>query len=724
MSKKIQFFASLSLFLFFFIFAGKTFAQNYKLVWSDEFDSTSLDMSKWSFDTGGSGFGNNELEYYTNRSSNLHIENGNLVIQALKENYSGKSYTSARIKTQGKYSVAYGKIEARMKLPYGNGMWPAFWMLGDNINSVSWPACGETDIMEMVGGSGTNGTTNLSDATVYGTVHWSNNGQHAQFGNHYSLSSGKFADSFHTFSIVWTPQQISWYCDDHKYLSISITPSGLSAFHNKFFIILNLAVGGNWPGSPNSSTVFPQTMLVDYVRVYKDVSQLPTVGLTSPQNNSKFDANSNITLSADAGTETGTITNVEFFQGNIPIGQTDVTPFQLNWKNVLPGNYKIKAVATNSGGFSETSNYINLTVGNGAAESPAGGSPIEIPGTIEAENFDIGGQNVSYYDSDNSNNGGEYRPDDYVDIEKCSDTGEGYDVGWTVANEWLKYTVNVQSSGTYQVEARVASANSGGSFKVEVDGNDITGNISVPNSGGWQTWQSVTSKNFQLSAGIHTIRIFIVSGNFNLNKIYILPPNTGTSIKVLSPNGEEMWSPGSIHEITWQSFKSNSVQIGFTSDGGKFWSYISKETPAIFGSVRWKVPAIASSDCKIMVLDTDNKTINDVSDSSFTIVNVDAVNLNTKISGYVLNQNYPNPFNPSTIISYSLPSRKYVTLKVFDQMGNEVATLVNSEQVAGNHSVQFDASNTSENKKLASGIYFYKLKAGNFMQVKKLMLLK
>lgn len=235
---------------------------NQNLVWSDEFDYTGLPNSQyWNMETGGGGWGNNELQYYTNREANAKVANGVLTITALKEDYGGRNYTSARITTQNKFDFKYGKIEAKIKLPYGQGLWPAFWMLGDNINSVSWPACGEIDVMEMVGGTG-------KDNKAHSTLHWDNNG-HQSYGESYTLSSGILADEFHVFSMEWDDQRIVSYIDDIQYFAIDITPSFLSEFHNNFFIIMNVAVGGIWPGSPNATTVFPQTMEVDYVRVYQ-----------------------------------------------------------------------------------------------------------------------------------------------------------------------------------------------------------------------------------------------------------------------------------------------------------------------------------------------------------------------------------------------------------------------------------------------------------------------
>lgn len=234
------------------------------LVWSEEFDYTGLpDASIWNMETGGGGWGNNELQNYTDREDNASVNDGYLTITAKEESYGGRDYTSARITTQNKFDFQYGKIEARIKLPYGQGIWPAFWMLGTNISSVGWPSCGEIDIMELVGGTN-------RDNVSHSTIHWDNAGQHASYGESYTLPNGIFADDFHVFSVEWDAQSIRGFVDGTQYFVADITPSGLSEFHEDYFIILNLAVGGNWPGSPDANTVFPQTMQVDYIRVYKN----------------------------------------------------------------------------------------------------------------------------------------------------------------------------------------------------------------------------------------------------------------------------------------------------------------------------------------------------------------------------------------------------------------------------------------------------------------------
>jgi len=230
------------------------------LVWQDEFSGSSLDTDSWTYEigTGSNGWGNNELQYYT--SQNTTVADGVLTIEAREENLQGRNYTSSRIITQNKETFRYGRIDIRALLPEGQGIWPAVWMLGSNFSTVGWPDCGEIDIMEMIGGS---------ENTVHGTVHWDHNG-YANFGGDYSLSTGIFADEYHVFSIIWDSNEITWYMDDIEYHSIDTTPALLSEFHNEFFFIFNVAVGGNWPGSPDNTTRFPQQMKVDFVRVFQD----------------------------------------------------------------------------------------------------------------------------------------------------------------------------------------------------------------------------------------------------------------------------------------------------------------------------------------------------------------------------------------------------------------------------------------------------------------------
>ena len=247
----------------------------WKLAWSDEFngpDGSSPDSSKWAYDlgVGGKGWGNNELESYSNRQQNAQINGGNLVITVLKEDYADpkdgvlRHYTSARLKTQGLFSQAYGRFEARIKIPAGQGVWPAFWMLGSDISTVGWPKCGEIDIMENIG---------REPGMVHGSLHGpSTTAPTSDLTAIFSLPAGQnFAGDFHLYAVEWEPNTIRFYVDTNLYATFTQAQwpaGGVWVFDHPFFLILNLAVGGDWPGPPDAATVFPQQMVVDYVRVY------------------------------------------------------------------------------------------------------------------------------------------------------------------------------------------------------------------------------------------------------------------------------------------------------------------------------------------------------------------------------------------------------------------------------------------------------------------------
>ena len=244
--------------------------RNYQLVWEDNFTGPagqSPDATKWTYDIGigpgNDGWGNQELQYYTDRPENVALDGaGNLAITARSESYAGRAFTSARINTKGIFSQAYGRFEARIKMPWGPGIWPAFWMLGDNIDEVSWPQCGEIDIMEYLG---------HEPKTTHGTLHYNNSGHRYQ-GDSYNLPGAQnFNDNFHIFSLVWSEYGLKWYVDYNLFFELTDDEVAFEAFRLLQFFIMNVAVGGNWPGYPDETTVFPQTMQVDYVRVFKPV---------------------------------------------------------------------------------------------------------------------------------------------------------------------------------------------------------------------------------------------------------------------------------------------------------------------------------------------------------------------------------------------------------------------------------------------------------------------
>lgn len=394
-------------------------AQNTEVVFQDDFDGP-LNTNIWQPMIGdGSqfgipGWGNNELQYY--RAENAWTEDGKLIIEARRENFAGRQYTSARLRTINAVDYTYGTFEASIKLPSTPGIWPAFWMLPTNSVYGGWPRSGEIDIMESV---------NFADR-IYGTIH---------FGEPQQFIGGQFADGtdfsagFHTYRVDWTPTSIRWFIDGQLYRSFnngswfsSTAPDNeFAPFDQAFHMLLNVAVGGNFPGNPNGSSVFPQRMEIDYVRVSQPVQ----------------------------------------------------TPY-------LPD-----------------------------------GNPV--PGLVEAEHFDTGFPGQSYSDTSPGNGLGTFRADEDVDIEVSSENG--FNVGEIVPTEWLEYTLEVAQAGRYRVDFRVASQSTGGRFRLELDGQDLTGTINTPGTGDWQNWTTISTE-VDLPAGTQVVRfqnMGFAQERYNLN---------------------------------------------------------------------------------------------------------------------------------------------------------------------------------------------------------------
>lgn len=487
---------------------------DYQLVWSDEFEGSSLNTLNWSYDigNGNGGWGNNELEYY--RSENVSVSGGYLTIEAREESYSGYDYTSGKIHTRNKQEFLYGKMEARMKLPTGQGIWPAFWMMPAESVYGGWALSGEIDIMEMINQA----------TTVYGTLHfgggWPDN---RSTGGSYAPGGVDFSDDFHVYTLEWEPDVMRWYVDgvlfstktSSQWWSDAAPSNPRAPFDQPFYFIFNLAVGGNWPGYPDETTVFPQQYTIDWIRVYQNTSNVaPTVSITNPINDADLPAG-DILIEADTSDSDGSVATVEFYEGGNYLGEDTTAPYSFNWTDVPDGCYTVTAKAIDDVGGSGT-DTINITVGAGCGQMPFYGSPFAIPGRIEAEDFDTGGEGVAYHDEDTGNNGNQYRTLEDVDIENCSDTGGGYNTGWTEPGEWMEYTIDVPAAGNYTIEARIASYATGDAFHFEFDGVDKTGNISIPATGGWQTWTTVTA-TATLSAGTQVMRFVSVANDYNVN---------------------------------------------------------------------------------------------------------------------------------------------------------------------------------------------------------------
>jgi beta-glucanase (GH16 family) len=569
----------------------------YELVWSEEFNYTGFpDSTKWTYEVGAIGQEHNQLQYYTQkRLENARVEDGHLILEARKEDYLGADYTSARLITyHNGHSFRYGKIEASIKLPYGQGIWPAFWMLGDKIyDGIPWPASGEIDIMEMVGGG------EGKDDVVQGTIHWTYpNGEPEFLGGHVRLEEGIFADTFHVFSIEWNAYSIKWFLDGNQYHEVLIFPGLMSEFQEDFFLLLNIAVGGNWPGPPDSSTVFPQRMYVDYIRVYqldappeifgdtlvtageKGVryttveSEKFTYEWSVPADAEIVGGQGTNTIHVDWGCDTGSV----FCDLNAVCGQNRLTreikldPLKITGKDRVefdhPGlNYSVpltrdaahqwsmpEGTILNSQNDTNTINidwsdadgklFVQLTNYCGVdsasklvtavrqAPYPVPEQPHQIPGTIESVHYDTGGEGIAYHDTEAENLGTGSRQDEGVDTEP-NDGGES--IGWLESGEWLEYTIDLEATGLYNIEIRVSSINSFGQFRLFFNGEDRTGAVSVPETGSWNSFTTITLKDIQLYETDDRMRIYIVNGLFNIGR-FVLKQASTTHVASLENN--------------------------------------------------------------------------------------------------------------------------------------------------------------------------------------------
>lgn len=408
------------------VLSGSTPAlAQYSLCFEDQFEGSFINSDIWEHQTGDgtayglpAGWGNNELQYYTSFAYNSYVQDGILHIIARDLPISDYDFSSARLRTRGMLDFRYGRVEARIKVPKGQGLWTAFWMLPTNSPYGGWAASGEIDVMESIN----------QMTSAYGTIHYGSNWPN-NVSNGGALGGTDLSLAFHTYAMEWTPDTIRWFVDGQQFHSVTSSTWYSSAasgnprapFDTPFHLLLNLAVGGNWPGSPNGSTVFPADMQIDWVRVYR-VEQQP------------FD-----------------------------------------------------------------------TV------------PSVIPGRIEAEDFDIGYPDEAYHDCDAGNVGSSYRTDVDVDIQPCGEGG--YNLGWMCQGEWIEYTVDVAHTGTFDLSVRVASNTTGGTVRFELDGADVSGPLSVPVTGGWQNWATITG-SAELTAGEHVLRLVNASSagrEFNIN---------------------------------------------------------------------------------------------------------------------------------------------------------------------------------------------------------------
>ncbi len=449
-----------------------SFSQNWTLVWQDEF--TNRISEDWVFETGNgnSGWGNNELQYY--RQQNATIENGNLVITAKQENVGGYNYTSARMKTQGRKSWKYGKVEARISMPSFMGSWPAFWMLGDNISSVGWPACGEIDIMEHVN----------TETQTHGTIHWQDHT--TAYANYSGSTPVSSVTDFHVYTIEWDASAIKWFVDGNLYHQASIANgvNGTSEFHDSFFILLNMAIGGNWPGFNINTNAFPARMLVDYVRVYQQTAS-PSGPVTLFQH-----------------------CNYEGYA--VSLGEGKYTMSQLQALGFVDND--ISSVVIGEGyqiTMYEHDNFTGASLVKTATDDclvNEGFNDIMSSAVISKTSFPSWSTLIEAEDSTAQSG---------TQTESCSEGG--LNVGWIDTHDWMVWDVDIPNSGSYLIEYRVASPNADSRLQLEnAGGNPVYGTIVIPDTGGWQNWTTI-QQTVNLDAGLQQIAVKALTGGWNIN---------------------------------------------------------------------------------------------------------------------------------------------------------------------------------------------------------------
>ncbi|MDD3712690.1 MAG: family 16 glycosylhydrolase [Candidatus Izemoplasmatales bacterium] len=457
-------------------------------VWCDEFDVDGLvDSTKWTYDVGGGGWGNQELQYYTEADlDNARVSDGNLYITALKETVGSNSYTSARLVSKYRGDWQYGRIQIRAKMPSGRGLWTALWMLPTDWRYGGWPDSGEIDIMEYVG---------YDDDRIFGTIHTGayNHSLGTQIGFNKVITGAE--TEFHLYEMIWEPGKIDLYIDGFKFAyfgynpnsNIDIANSDAWPFDQRFHLIMNIAVGGTWGGSQGvDDTIFPQSMVVDYVRVYqKDYEGMDQEnpssisGLTVQKT-----TNSSIQIKWNHATDDVAVKQYDVFFNCILKATTTVNGLLVTGLNP-DTNYNIDVITVDFA--NNRSENVSLSV-----------TTLPVPSVlsvIQAEFYtDMSG----------------------VRLEDTTDVGGGKNVGWIDNNDYMTYLLRVEEAGTYTITYRVASESGGGEIRLSYAFVNL-GNTLIPATGGWQVWTDVTSQEFNLQPGVYTFTVRAVSGGFNLN---------------------------------------------------------------------------------------------------------------------------------------------------------------------------------------------------------------
>lgn len=489
----------------------------WKLIWADEFEGDQI-KPHWEHQTfPGIDSGNKELQHYTDRPVNSFMADGMLHIRAVEEDYREHNYTSARLTTAKHFSFRYGRVEARAKIPSTKGIWPAIWMMPTDSVYGGWPHSGEIDILESVN------TAN----EIYGTIHYGNPGhvhQGAPFRFPDWTENQLFSDDFHVYAIEWEPEEIRWYVDGIHFGTQNEWQTKAAPypapFDQDFHLIVNVAVGGNWPGPTDETSVFPQEMLVDYVRVYQTDNELPELTVHSPANGAQLPANTPIPVEFEAYDPDGDISRVRITRGSKIIAEDSDPPFDLVISGLEDGCYDNLHVYAYDNSGMRSRQDLTLTIGRGCPQEPFT-EVILIPGSWEAEDFDKGIEGEAYHDSDSTNSGHHYRPESGVDISATADEKTTY-IGWTEPGEWLDYHASVEQAGMYEIHIR-AAAMSESRLGLAVE-SAAPVSVSISPTGDWDTFQDfVGDETIELPSGAVILRLSIIEAGVNIDRIELRP---------------------------------------------------------------------------------------------------------------------------------------------------------------------------------------------------------
>lgn len=457
-----------------------TTALNYELVWFDEFQGTEVDLTKWNYETGGHGWGNGEAQYYTN-GANSSVADGVLTIEVRQETIGNNDYTSSRMNNAVKGDFLYGRIEVSAKLPSTGGTWPAIWTLPTDWIYGGWPDCGEIDIMEHTG-------NNLGH--VFGTIHTGayNHQDGTQKGAGIMLPSA--VTTFHTYALEWYPDHLDWYYDDqiiftfeNEYETYAEWP-----FDVEHHLMLNVAVGGGLGGTINHNGPWPQQMQVDYVRIYDlALGAGDTIPPSAPPYLHAEVSGISVELSWTRSTDNQYVDKYYIFTDGELIDSTSTNTYQVTNLEVFT-EYIFGVQAKDFGNNYSDIAYISATTSDIIS--------ISIPGKFEAEDY-------LYMEG--------------MEAENCTDIGGGQNMAYIDEGDWLEYSIDIESAGTYYLASRTAAKSLAGSFQLLDENGGVLATVSTPVTGGWQNWKTVLSEGFYLEPGIQRITVLSLAKDFNLN---------------------------------------------------------------------------------------------------------------------------------------------------------------------------------------------------------------